>query len=560
MKALLSFSFVFLLCFIAGAQENQFARHLIDSRPTEIACINSKCYHLEGTNPGGGDFESLNLVGTSSSGTEMFKLPLFGGYKLYETILRVTPGKELLVYATYWLKYCDVGGTQYSLTLVDTSGTSVFNLTTSSIAGIVDAFGGSDGNIYAVTGTNLIKISHTGSVLASTSLGITGIKSITPLANGRYLINYLQGSPPRNRMLDSVFQFMYEMDACTTFRKVRQSTSGSYFAMAGNDVLKMANDWTYISTSQTILPSATGVADFDLRNDSLFMTGHVSEVPFLVVSDTNFNILSQSASTCTNVIPTGITLNGKTNIVARTNKMQGSGILASYPVLFKINPGKNLNPQFDIGVTSISVNSLSVNDFTSSPLSTYKVRTMTAELAVTVKNFGPDTVRNFTVKMNSAGVFGFCYADWSFYKHYQNQIPPFGNIVVNTGAFYTQSLVLQVGQDQSFCLYTTVPNEKIDEQQSNDEFCMSTPVGISENIASQPIIHIYPTPAGSEITVVTAGNIRNIRLMDSMGKIVLEESPLFSETKLNLETFQAGLYFIQIKTDTGIQIQKLVRR
>jgi hypothetical protein len=555
---------VFLVFFLtiaffsfAAAQENQFARHHQDSKTGDIVCINSKCFHLEISNPDDNyGYQLVSLVGTSSTGTELFRIPIFGRYQLVNYFLIATPSKELLVYTSFLLNNCDVGPENHVLVMVDTSGNGVFDLSGSVFKDLVGAVGANDGNVYAVTSTNILVISSVGHILSNTSMSITGIQSISHLANGRFMLNYKQGALYKNRILDSALHFINETNACNSLRKVKRISSGAYLALGGNDLVKMRGNWNCISSSQSILPS--GATDYDLRNDSIFITGHNNEIPYLMVTDTSFNIIYQSNSTCSAVIPSGISMNNKANVIASTNKISGGGIVASYPTLFKMNPGLNFSPKYDIGVENVTVNKLSVKDYTNTFFSG-RVRTFTSDLTVILKNFGADTIKTFTLKYNAGDGYFNCYGNWSLYWEINTPIAPYSSIVVNTGTFYSQVIIFKEGQPQTFCLFTTVPNEKIDEQQDNDEFCLTVPVGIEELINNERYLSVSPNPFQSLITVTSSFESCELELSNSEGRLIAKRKIDGHNTTLDLGSLPPGLYFINATEKEKAIHKKLIK-
>ena len=70
----------------------------------------------------------------------------------------------------------------------------------------------------------------------------------------------------------------------------------------------------------------------------------------------------------------------------------------------------------------------------------------------------------------------------------------------------------------------------------------------------------YPNPTKNSWTVKTQNvNMLSIKVYDILGKNVLSLSPNTSETVIDGSNLKTGLYFAQIKTETGIQRLKLVK-
>lgn len=71
---------------------------------------------------------------------------------------------------------------------------------------------------------------------------------------------------------------------------------------------------------------------------------------------------------------------------------------------------------------------------------------------------------------------------------------------------------------------------------------------------------VFPNPSKSSWKVKTENvNMSSIQVFDVLGKNVLSLSPNTSETVINGSNLKSGLYFAQIKTETGINSIKLVK-
>ena len=70
----------------------------------------------------------------------------------------------------------------------------------------------------------------------------------------------------------------------------------------------------------------------------------------------------------------------------------------------------------------------------------------------------------------------------------------------------------------------------------------------------------YPNPTQDSWTVRTENsNMSSIKVFDILGKNVLSLAPNASETVINGSSLKSGLYFAQIKTETGINSIKLIK-
>ena len=91
------------------------------------------------------------------------------------------------------------------------------------------------------------------------------------------------------------------------------------------------------------------------------------------------------------------------------------------------------------------------------------------------------------------------------------------------------------------------------------------PVKVEDCITAGDVIHakgqfaIYPNPATTFLNLVVPDNtsIINIKINDVTGKTVVAQTG--HTNQINVQQLPAGLYFIEIKTDTGISHQKFIK-
>lgn len=78
---------------------------------------------------------------------------------------------------------------------------------------------------------------------------------------------------------------------------------------------------------------------------------------------------------------------------------------------------------------------------------------------------------------------------------------------------------------------------------------------------SKAKFNVYPNPSQDSWTVRTENvNMSSIKVFDVLGKRVLSLTPNANEAKIDGSSLKSGLYFAQIKTETGINSLKLVKK
>jgi hypothetical protein len=84
--------------------------------------------------------------------------------------------------------------------------------------------------------------------------------------------------------------------------------------------------------------------------------------------------------------------------------------------------------------------------------------------------------------------------------------------------------------------------------------CVQT-TSINENETLD--FEVYPNPANHQVNIQVEGQFQ-IQLLDSKGSLVFTKSNCFGQEQINVSKFDKGLYFIQVKTEKGIQSEKLI--
>ena len=79
-------------------------------------------------------------------------------------------------------------------------------------------------------------------------------------------------------------------------------------------------------------------------------------------------------------------------------------------------------------------------------------------------------------------------------------------------------------------------------------------VGVVENSNVQ--VKVFPNPAEGFVNVSAEG-MKDITLIDMMGRIVKEQSASQSATVVDLGNLPTGLYFLRVTTDNGVALQRV---
>lgn len=80
-----------------------------------------------------------------------------------------------------------------------------------------------------------------------------------------------------------------------------------------------------------------------------------------------------------------------------------------------------------------------------------------------------------------------------------------------------------------------------------------------EGEVQEHAVRLYPNPARTQVSLMSGNVIEQVRIFSANGKTVYEARGIESgEYRINVEKFLPGLYFVQVVTDKGSSVQKLV--
>lgn len=77
----------------------------------------------------------------------------------------------------------------------------------------------------------------------------------------------------------------------------------------------------------------------------------------------------------------------------------------------------------------------------------------------------------------------------------------------------------------------------------------------SINDITENLVKLYPNPTSGKITIETAIEIEKVLVLDILGNTIISTE----QKQLDLSTQKAGVYFMQVKTDKGVQIKRIIK-
>tara|TARA_R110002033_G_scaffold37974_1_gene77162 strand:+ start:13121 stop:14644 length:1524 start_codon:yes stop_codon:yes gene_type:complete len=90
---------------------------------------------------------------------------------------------------------------------------------------------------------------------------------------------------------------------------------------------------------------------------------------------------------------------------------------------------------------------------------------------------------------------------------------------------------------------------------SQQDYCNSV-LSISINEVDNPSINIYPNPVNTFLTIKSKVPIKKVSVYDVSGKQIIEK---YSNNQLNFSHLESGVYFLNIQTESGQVLKKIIK-
>ena len=86
---------------------------------------------------------------------------------------------------------------------------------------------------------------------------------------------------------------------------------------------------------------------------------------------------------------------------------------------------------------------------------------------------------------------------------------------------------------------------------------LNVTVGVLEN-GENEFVMVYPNPAKDYLRIGTNGDLKHIRILNTIGQVVFDQQMNQSNATISTSGIQHGVYFVQIVTDHGTTTQKII--
>ncbi len=116
----------------------------------------------------------------------------------------------------------------------------------------------------------------------------------------------------------------------------------------------------------------------------------------------------------------------------------------------------------------------------------------------------------------------------------------------------TQSIVVAPNIETTY--YVTVTDEN--GCSSTAEVTVINSTGIGEDAIE---VNIYPNPT-KHVVYIEADGIHNIRVTDMLGQVLLERNESADRVQIDLSSYAAAQYFVQVYTTNGVVTRKIVKK
>ncbi len=111
-----------------------------------------------------------------------------------------------------------------------------------------------------------------------------------------------------------------------------------------------------------------------------------------------------------------------------------------------------------------------------------------------------------------------------------------------------------------YCYTITSIRDNGDESKISEEVCATT-LGESINELSSSSINIYPNPVENDLFIATEVRVEKIAIYDVYGRqtISLQVNETTSQQVVEVADLEAGVYFVNIKTDNGNIVKRFIK-
>jgi len=382
-------------------------------------------------------------------------------------------------------------------------------------------------------------------------------RDILPLSISRFIIAGTQGF----QYIDlSALQNTVVYEAEKSFKKIVSSNLNDIYLLHDEGILRIDENFqTVDSTNFEIDESYDGM---DIINDTLFLFGRKDSNALIKVLDSDLNLLTEHIITGDLLYPKDLKI--KDNHLFMT-AYQVDGLYQNYYFSYSsipigscslwtkatpINDIINLNRP-DIGVSGI-VTDFIVFDSTACFQNTPSLSNCSFQnTQIKIKNYGTTPIENLNINSR----FGYCAYICTIYSSYFNaydsiNLAPNEELIIDIDDLDFSGLILKSDSSYNFCFWTSMPNNKMDNDLSNNQFCLTVEnitilVGI-DDLPSEKNIMLYPNPTKNTLYLETDIQKGQLQVFDISGKLLLEKEVNNEKQAIDISALLTGIYIVKV--------------
>jgi hypothetical protein len=91
-----------------------------------------------------------------------------------------------------------------------------------------------------------------------------------------------------------------------------------------------------------------------------------------------------------------------------------------------------------------------------------------------------------------------------------------------------------------------------------DDIRVGVGTGVEETTNVASTVAISPNPAKDQLNLNSTSTINNVKIVNSLGQVVLDQVINNNKVSLDISTFEAGVYFVTSTTEKGTYTEKVV--
>lgn len=357
-------------------------------------------------------------------------------------------------------------------------------------------------------------------------------------------------------LMDNQGEFIHSFRS-PTFDNIKKASNGNYYGQKADTIFVLDPSFSVIDH----LSFPSFVQDFALTDSALVVMFGVNEV---YVYDDSLNL--QNMFQIEGEYPFGHhpwshleALSG--SFIVANNTYYGADKYKGVSPLVKEYPmdGNVVYDAEDIGVTAIEAIGLPYE--TAPPFGDYQL--VYDSLKITVQNFGDNTIDS--LKLNADFVqfreIGSCIWYYQLYheKYTGVSLMPGESIDLYWEDFSVFFEEIPTTEDFEICIWTSLPNQKIDRDSENDIFCTDFLVSDKEVIPTGLSWNVFPNPVYDYLNIELDKPLKGcedclLKVMDITGRERYRSSvnAYNQPFKVPVWDWEAGLYFLQYLSDGEI--------